>query len=177
VALTVVDRFLKFAHFITLSHPYSAPSVAKAFFEGVVRLHGFPCLIVSDRDPMFTSAFWAKLFKLAGARLHTSSAFHPQFDGQSEVVNCVITMYLPQSDGQLAVVNCVITMHLRCLAGDRLKSWLRWLSWAEYCYNSSFQSALKCSPFRVVYSREPPTLLSYQPGTTRVAAVDMQLQE
>jgi hypothetical protein len=159
VALTVVDRFLKFAHFITLSHPYSAPSVAKAFFEGVVRLHGFPCSIVSDRDPLFTSAFWAKLFKLAGVRLHTSSAFHPQSDGQSEVVNRVITMYL------------------RCLAGDRLKSWLRWLSWAEYCYNSSFQSALKCSPFRVVYSREPPTLLSYQPGTTRVAAVDMQLQE
>jgi hypothetical protein len=177
VALTVVDRFLKFAHFITLSHPYSAPSVAKAFFEGVVRLHGFPCSIVSDRDPMFTSAFWAKLFKLAGGRLHTSSAFHPQFDGQSEVVNCVITMYLPQSDGQSEVVICVITMYLRCLAGDRLKSWLRWLSWAEYCYNSSFQSALKCSPFRVVYSREPPTLLSYQPGTTRVAAVDMQLQE
>jgi hypothetical protein len=159
VVLTVVDRFSKFAHFIPLSHPYSAPSVAKALFEGVVWLHGFPCSIVSDRDPVFTSAFWAELFKLARVRLHTSSAFHPHSDGQSEVVNHVITMYL-----------C-------CLAGDRPKSWLRWLSWAEYCYNSSFQSALKCSPFRVVYGREPPTLLSYQSGTTRVVAVDRQLQE
>jgi hypothetical protein len=109
VVLTVVGRFSKFAHFITLSHPNSAPSVAKAFFEGVVRLHGFPCSIVSDRDLVFTSAFWAELFKLAGVRLHTSYAFHPQSDVQSEVVNRVITMYL------------------RCLAGDRLKSWLRWL--------------------------------------------------
>jgi hypothetical protein len=94
VVLTVVDRFSKFSRFITLSHPYSAPSVAKEFFEGVVRLHGFPCSIVSDRDPVFTSAFWAELFKLAGVRLHTSSAFHPQSDGQSEVVNRVITRYL-----------------------------------------------------------------------------------
>jgi hypothetical protein len=109
VVLTVVGRFSKFAHFITLSHPNSAPSVAKAFFEGVVRLHGFPCSIVSDRDLVFTSAFWAELFKLAGVRLHTSYAFHPQSDVQSEVVNRVITMYL------------------RCLAGDRPKSWLCWL--------------------------------------------------
>jgi hypothetical protein len=84
---------------------------------------------------------------------------------------------LHQGDGQSEVVNHVITMYLRCLAGDRPKSWLRWLPWAEYCYNSSFQSALKCSPFRVVYGREPPTLLSYQPGTARVAVVDRQLQE
>jgi hypothetical protein len=57
VVLTVVDRFSKFAHFIALGHPYSAASVAKAFFEGIVRLHGIPCSIVSDRDTVFTSAF------------------------------------------------------------------------------------------------------------------------
>jgi hypothetical protein len=104
VILTVVDRFSKFAHFITLGHPYSATSVAKAFFEEVVRLHGFPCSIVSDRDPVFTSSFWTELFKLAGVKLQMSSTFHPQSNGQSEVVNRVITMYL------------------RCLAGDRSKS-------------------------------------------------------
>lgn len=51
IILTVVDRFSKMAHFITLSHPYTAASVAKAFFDGVVRLHGFPNSIVSDREP------------------------------------------------------------------------------------------------------------------------------
>jgi transposase InsO family protein len=107
VILTVVDRLSKFAHFIALSHPYSATSVAKAFFDSIVRLHGIPCSIVSDRDTVFTSIFWFELFKLAGVTLKMSSAFHPQTNGQSEVVNKVITMYL------------------RCLVGDRPWSWLQ----------------------------------------------------
>jgi hypothetical protein len=77
VILTVVDRFSKYAHFIALSHPYTALSVAKAFFEGVVRLHGFPASIVSDRDPVFTGHVWRNLFKLAGVQLRMSTAFHP----------------------------------------------------------------------------------------------------
>jgi len=57
VVLTVVDRFSKFAHFITLGHPYTAASVARAFFTDVVRLHRFPTSIVSDRDLVITSNF------------------------------------------------------------------------------------------------------------------------
>jgi hypothetical protein len=67
-------------------------------------------------------------------------------------------------------------MYLRCLAGDRPREWLKWLPWAEFCYNTSFQTALRCSPFKVVYGREPPTLLPYHPGTSQVDAVDKQLQ-
>jgi hypothetical protein len=66
VILTVVDRFSKHAHFIALSHPYMALTVAKAFFDAIVRLHGFPASIVSDRDPVFTGHVWRDLFKLAG---------------------------------------------------------------------------------------------------------------
>ena len=77
VILTVVDRFSKYAHFIPLSHPYTAASVAKAFFQDIVRLHGMPSSIVSDRDPVFTSTFWKELFALAGVRLNFTSAFHP----------------------------------------------------------------------------------------------------
>lgn len=77
VILTVVDRFSKYAHFIALSHPYSAASVARAFFEGIVRLHGFPTSIVSDRDPVFTNHMWRDLFKMAGVKLRLSTAFHP----------------------------------------------------------------------------------------------------
>ena len=57
VILTVVDRFSKYCHFIPLAHPYSAESVAQAFFTDIVRLHGVPQSMVSDRDPVFTSTF------------------------------------------------------------------------------------------------------------------------
>jgi hypothetical protein len=137
VILMVVDRFLKYAHFITLGHPYSATTVAKAFFDTIVRLHGVPESIVSDRDPVFTSTLWKELFRLSSTKLCTSSAFHPQTDGQSEVANKIITTYL-----------C-------CLAGDRPRSWLRWLPWAEFYFNSSYQTALKVTPFEVVYDRTP----------------------
>ncbi|WVZ76926.1 hypothetical protein U9M48_024844 [Paspalum notatum var. saurae] len=159
VVLTVVDRFSKYGHFIPLGHPYSAASVARVFFDSIVRLHVFPCFIVSDRDPVFTSTFWAELLRLSGVKLLLSSAFHPQTDGQSEVTNRTIVMYL------------------RCLAGDRPRSWLQWLPWAEYCFNTSYQSSLRTTPFQVVYGREPPNLLKYQLGTARVAAVDRQLQD
>jgi hypothetical protein len=58
VILTVVDRFSKYAHFIPLGHPYTAASVAKAFFNDIVRLHGLLESIVSDRDPVFTGHVW-----------------------------------------------------------------------------------------------------------------------
>jgi hypothetical protein len=58
VVLTVVDRLSKYAHFITLGHPYLATSVAKAFFDQIVCLHGLPTSIVSNRDPIFTCNVW-----------------------------------------------------------------------------------------------------------------------
>jgi hypothetical protein len=81
VILSVVDRFSRYAHFIAISHPYSAASVARAFFDGIVRPHGFPTSIVNDRDPIFTSHMWHDLFKMAGIKLRFSMAFHPQTDG------------------------------------------------------------------------------------------------
>ena len=65
VILTIVDRFSKYAHFIALGHPYTAAAIARAFFEGIVCLHGFPSSIVSDRDPVFTGHVWRDLFRMA----------------------------------------------------------------------------------------------------------------
>jgi hypothetical protein len=154
VILTVVDRFSKYAHFIALGHPYTATTVARAFFDGIVRLHGFPTSIVSDRDPVFTGHVWRDLFQMAGIKLRMSTAFHPQTDGQSEVVNKVIAMYL------------------RCVTGDRPRAWVDWLSWAEYCYNTSFHTALRATPFEVVYGRPPQPILPYRPGSASTAAAD-----
>jgi len=94
VILSVVDRFSKYALFIPLAHPYTAEFVAQAFFADIVRLHGIPQSIVSDRDPVFTSTFWRELMRLVGTKLHMTSAFHPQSDGQTEAANHVIIMYL-----------------------------------------------------------------------------------
>jgi hypothetical protein len=100
IILTVIDMFLTYSYFLPLGHPYTATSVVRLFFDNVVKLHGIPSSIVSDRDPVFTGQFWQELFRLAGVKLHLSTAFHLQFNGQSEATNKIIAMYL------------------RCLVGD-----------------------------------------------------------
>lgn len=79
--LVVVDKFSKYAHFLKLSHPFSALSIAKLYMEHVYKLHGMPKVIVSDRDKIFTSQLWQELFRLSGTELRMSSAYHPQSDG------------------------------------------------------------------------------------------------
>jgi hypothetical protein len=72
--LTVIDKFSKAAHFLPLVHPYTATSVARVFFDRIVRVHGIPSSIVSDRDPMFTSQFWRELFSLSDVKLNIHRA-------------------------------------------------------------------------------------------------------
>jgi hypothetical protein len=81
-------------------------SVARAFFDNIVRLHGIPSSIISDRDPVFTNQFWNVLFQLASVKLNFPLAFHSQSDGQSEAVNKVITMYLMCLVGVILANGC-----------------------------------------------------------------------
>jgi hypothetical protein len=157
VIFTVVDRFSKYAHFITLVHPYTTTIVAWAFFDGIVWLHGILSSIVSDQDPIFTSNFWRELFRLADVQLNLSSAFHPQSDRQSEATNKIIAMYL------------------HCLTGDRPRQWLQWLPWVEFSYNTTYQASIKTTPFCVVYGRGLPTLRAYTTSEARLSAVHQQL--
>lgn len=113
VIYVVVDRLSKYAHFISLTHPYTATAVAQAFLDNVFKLHGMPLSIVSDRDPVFTSKLWKELFRLQSTSLCMGSSYHPQTDGQTEVVNRCVEGYL------------------RCVAGDRPTVWTKWLSLAE----------------------------------------------
>ena len=92
--MVMVDRFTKFVHFVALSHPYIASKVAAPYMQNVFKLHGMPTSIVSNRDPIFTSHFWQELMKLQGIQLAMSSAYHPQTDGQTEVVNKSLEHYL-----------------------------------------------------------------------------------
>nr|GEU84074.1 putative mitochondrial protein [Tanacetum cinerariifolium] len=104
----VVDRLSKYAYFIALSHPYTATTVAQAFLDSVYKLHGLPDSIVSDKDSVFLSHFWQSLFKILKVELKVSTAYHPQTDGQTEVVNKCLECYL------------------RCMTGERPKSSCLW---------------------------------------------------
>jgi hypothetical protein len=68
-------------------------------------------------------------------------------------------------------------MYMRCLTGDKPRQWLRWLPWAEFVFNTAYQTSLRDTPFRVIYGHDPPSIRSYEPGETRVAAVAKSLEE
>jgi hypothetical protein len=155
--LVVVDRLSKYAHFVPLKHPYTARVVAEIFTKEVVRLHGIPLSIMSDRDPIFISNFWKELFKLQGTKLRMSIAYHPETDGQTEVVNRTLETYL------------------RCFISDQPKTWGNWLAWAEYWFNSSFNASIGRTPYEIVYGRVPPIITRWVQGETRVAAIQKEL--
>jgi hypothetical protein len=157
VIMVVVDRLSKYAHLCALQHPFTTSTVAQLFMDQVFKLHGMPHSIVSDRDPTFTSNFWQELFKLQGTQLHLSTTYHPQTDGQTEVVNKCLETYL------------------RCFASERQNQWAQWLPLAEWWYNTSYHTTTCMTPFEAVYGQNPPSVLSYFPGVSKVQAVDQTL--
>jgi hypothetical protein len=122
--------------------------------EKVQKLHGVPKIIVSDKDPIFTRNFWSELFSCLGTQLVHNSSFHPQSNGQTEIVNKCLEGYL------------------RCFASDKQTQWVKWLSLAEWWYNTSFHTSSKMSPFLALYGYHPPSITSPLKGTTKVQEVE-----
>nr|GEW13498.1 Ty3/gypsy retrotransposon protein [Tanacetum cinerariifolium] len=139
----IVDRLTKFAHFLALPTHYTAASLATLFLNHIYRLHGLPTSILSDRDPIFLSRFWKELFGQIGTKLLHSSRYHPQTDGQTEVVNRCLESYL------------------RCFACDEPHRWNKYIYLAKFWYNTSYHSAIKMTPFQALYGRPPPSLPRY----------------
>ena len=116
----VVGRLTKSAHFVPVRIDYSLDKLAELYKKEIVRLHGIPVSIISNRDPRFTSRFWGKLQEALSTQLNFSTAFHPQMDGQSEIVIQVVEDMLR---------SCVI---------DNEGSWDRHIPLVEFVYNNSF---------------------------------------
>lgn len=157
VILVVVDRLSKYAHFLALSHSYTAMDVAHLFLTRIFKLHGLPSTITSDRDPIFLSKVWNELFQLQGVALNKSTAYHPQSDGQTEVVNKCLETYL------------------RCMCSEKPTAWFQWLALAEWWYNTNYHSSIHTTPYEVVYGQPPPIHLPYLPGEASNEAVERTL--
>ena len=120
----IVYRLTKSAHFLPVSNDDPLDKLAQLYVEEIVRLHGLLISIVSDRDPRFTSRFWSSLQDAMGTRLHFSTTFHPQTDGQLE-----------------RTIQTLEDM-LRACVIDFKGSWDTHLSLMKFSYNKSYQSSI-----------------------------------
>jgi len=132
----IVDRLTKSAHFIPIHTVWTGERLAQVYLGEIVRLHGVPASIVSDRDTRFVSHFWKSLQEAMGTRLDFSTAFHPQSDGQSE-----------------RTIQTLEDM-LRACVIDYQGSWPQFLPMAEFAYNNSYQASIQMAPFEALYGRK-----------------------
>ncbi|KAL5808962.1 hypothetical protein ACOSQ3_029653 [Xanthoceras sorbifolium] len=156
--MVVVDRFSKYATFIAAPTDCTAEQAARLFLRNVVKYWGVPRTIISDRDPRFTGKFWTELFNLLGSKLHFSTSFHPQTDGQTERVNALLELYL------------------RHFVSANQRDWAKLLDVAQFSYNLQRSEVTHHSPFELATGQQPLTpqtvMLGYtgrSPGSYKLA--------
>ncbi|KAL1549147.1 hypothetical protein AAHA92_17282 [Salvia divinorum] len=132
----IIDRLTKSAHFIPIPVTHGSDKLVRIYVKEIIRLHGVPVTITSDRDTRFTSRFWISLQRELGTQLNFSTAFHPQTDGQSE-----------------RTIQTLEDM-LRAVVLDRGENWEVVLLLIEFAYNNSFQAKINMAPYEALYGRK-----------------------
>lgn len=135
--LVIVDKLTKYAYYIPYMESSNTKDLAYMFFKTVIAQHGLPTKLISDRDKLFTSNFWKCLMETMKVKQSLSTAFHPQSDGQTEILNQILEQYL------------------RSYVNYQQNDWVEWLPLAQWAYNSSDIENIKMSPFRANYGFDP----------------------
>ncbi|KAL0295083.1 UNVERIFIED_CONTAM: Transposon Tf2-11 polyprotein [Sesamum angustifolium] len=132
----IMDRLTKSAHFLPIRLGDSLDKLAELYVQEIVRLHGVPVSIVSNRDSRFTSRFWGSLQGALGTKLHFSIAFHPQTDGQSK-----------------RTIQTLEDMMRACIMEFK-SNWDNRLPLMEFAYNNSIHSSIGMAPYEALYGRK-----------------------
>ena len=160
----VVDRLTKMTHFIPFDKNPDAVLTAKLFFDNIYRHHGLPSVIICDRDPIFMSTFWKCLFKAVKTKITPSSAYHPETDGQTEIVNRKVEEMI------------------RAFANYDKSNWDENIIHFEVAYNSSVHTSTTFTPYFLNYGqhiRTMPidTLETPNPSATQMIQSQQEITE
>ena len=135
--LTIVDRYTKMAVFLPIRDTIDAADLAELMYTEVELRFGAPTGITSDRDSRITSKFWAEVCYYSMIKRRLSTAFHPQTDGQTEILNRIVENYL------------------RAFISLEQMNWAKLLPSAAFAYNNSMNHTLRMSPFKAMYGYDP----------------------
>jgi len=133
----IIDRLTKMGHFVACQGTMNPEDLADHFLRQVIRPHGLPSSIVSDRGSLFTSDFWRQVTEAHGISRNLSTAFHPQTDGQTERANATLEQYL------------------QAYCNYQQDDWERLLPIAEFCYNNTQTGTRRITPFFANYGYHP----------------------
>ncbi len=150
-SIVYVDKSTKMVHFVPCTTEINSVELAKLTIHNVVRLHGIPIKIISDRDPRITSSFWTELWKQLGTKIRMSTAFHPQTDGQTERANRTLIE------------------QLRCYVNYHQDDWDQYLPLLEIAHNNTISSTTGYSPFFLNYGFHPVTPLVFDLNQQQVS--------
>jgi len=151
--LVVVCRFTKEAEYIPWLKGYNAKQLAHIINDRIIARHGIPKSIISDRDPLFTSNFWATLLAMIGTKRRLSTAYHPQTDGQTERTNRTMKAYL------------------RMYTNEKQDNWVSILPMAQLAYNNKLSEATGMTPFFANHGRHPNLFTKTYPSPKAEAAI------
>ena len=155
--LVVINRLTTLSHFISCKKDLDARQFTTLFMQHIVRLHGIPRDIITNRGSLFTSGLWKQIAEILEIEQRLSTAFHPQTDGQTERTNAILEQYLWE------------------YVNYQQDNWNELLPLAEFAYNNGYQETIKTTLFYANCARNPEhQLMNHLTTEKETSAMDME---